>query len=301
MKDSIWSVAQLAKAIADTNRTLLDQTCGIAYPSALLANAANVEGAICTASTRLKEVQQTFQCSNWYSIYVEARDDFACYDGVDGLTWITCCEIVMIFFALVILTCRAALGDLDDDDDGVDRMYESSRQAEMPPQPPPPQPPPHQDIYQADPIWIDDDGLGNYGNTRPATYNQQRGVQDDGNDFLKDFSNDRRAENKSMDDRNSVGSYGFSLDKSDAYSLDKSEPSLNTYGSDQIYREDSKANEASTTGGNGSSFNPEWDHVEQGLTPPSSNDRFHDDYNTDTDDDEHEGPRFERKGDFEAV
>lgn len=97
-------VGQLSQALIDNSQEVA-QLCG--SDAFALASAANiVQGQVCTLATALFDITDFFTCANWNSLYAALVYQAICYDGNDGLTWISACQFVIVFFAMIMLTLR---------------------------------------------------------------------------------------------------------------------------------------------------------------------------------------------------
>lgn len=68
---------------------------------------------LCTASEELMEFGDFFTCRFWYPVYFKAVHESMCKDGTDGLAVIATTQIIVVFMALVVMTYRAALLDIE--------------------------------------------------------------------------------------------------------------------------------------------------------------------------------------------
>jgi hypothetical protein len=79
---------------------------------------------LCTITKILRDIRGFFQCRTWYPLYQNTVHDTLCYSATDGFSWIASTQFVVVFMAIIVLTFRSSLFDLeimdDDDDDDED-------------------------------------------------------------------------------------------------------------------------------------------------------------------------------------
>ena len=63
---------------------------------------------ICSLANTLQELSIYLKCQDWYPLYAKLAHDDLCYKGAESVIWVTASQLVVIFWAMVVLTCRTA-------------------------------------------------------------------------------------------------------------------------------------------------------------------------------------------------
>jgi hypothetical protein len=80
--------------------------------TAVLATATTTaKNYLCTTTGILMDIRSFFQCRTWYPLYRNTVHDAMCYSATDGFSWIASTQFVVVFMAMIILTCRVVLYD----------------------------------------------------------------------------------------------------------------------------------------------------------------------------------------------
>jgi hypothetical protein len=83
--------------------------CGTIDNPAILAGVSQaINEELCTVAGLLKRVRMLCQCSTWYPLYETTVYDTLCY-SVPSFSWIASTQLIVVFMAMVILTCRVVL------------------------------------------------------------------------------------------------------------------------------------------------------------------------------------------------
>lgn len=91
------------------NGTIADGAAAIT-----LAGISNTTGRyMCTTATLVREVRSWFSCSTWYPLYQKVVHDTLCYGATDGFSFIATSQFFVVLAAIVVLTFRAALFDIE--------------------------------------------------------------------------------------------------------------------------------------------------------------------------------------------
>lgn len=105
----------LSRALAD-NAEEIAQQCG-AQVEYILRTSAVLHSQTCTLGIVLVEIANLMTCSNWNSLYADVAYNAICYNGTTGLVWVSSCQFVIVFFALIMLTLRDAFYELNEEDE----------------------------------------------------------------------------------------------------------------------------------------------------------------------------------------
>jgi hypothetical protein len=103
-RDSIPQFTTLGDTLR-TNTGLFEETCGTP-PDLILGEADVVTSALCGVADILRDVRVFFNCENFNPLYQGITYDTVCYSGTDGFAWVASTQFVIVFMAMVILTCR---------------------------------------------------------------------------------------------------------------------------------------------------------------------------------------------------
>lgn len=87
--------------------------CGLDSPPGVIALAQRTSGQICGLAQLLQELHAFLQCRNVFPLYSFLAHDAMCYDGTTGFAWIAVSQWVVVFMAMVVLTCRMAFHELE--------------------------------------------------------------------------------------------------------------------------------------------------------------------------------------------
>jgi hypothetical protein len=99
----------------DENTAQVAQVCGTDGASlSIAAKAIGTEA--CILATALFAIVEFFGCRNWHSIYATAAHNAVCYELNTGLAWCAATQIVIVVCSMIILTCRVAFKEVDDED-----------------------------------------------------------------------------------------------------------------------------------------------------------------------------------------
>jgi hypothetical protein len=102
--------------------------CGLDSPLSVIALAQRTSGQICGLAQSLQELQAFFQCSNVFPLYSFLAHDTMCYKGTAGFAWISVSQWVVVFMAMVVLTCRMAFQELEFIPDDLVLMIEEEEE-----------------------------------------------------------------------------------------------------------------------------------------------------------------------------
>lgn len=115
LKDGVSLFEQLSVTF-DEFEPQREAVCGNSGWSASNLNLAinnKVNAQLCEASDHLSTFEDFFTCRFWYPIYYKAVHESMCDHGTRGLGVIATTQIVVVFMALLVLTYRAALWEIN--------------------------------------------------------------------------------------------------------------------------------------------------------------------------------------------
>ena len=115
------SVDLVANVVSDPD---LPAICGNSTTNLLTSNDTSVfQNTMCSVGEALVELQTYFSCDNWRPLYVLVMYDAVCYNANDGFYFVGITQFFIVVFAMIMLTCRVALKevDFDKDEDGNDK------------------------------------------------------------------------------------------------------------------------------------------------------------------------------------
>lgn len=88
--------------------------CGINNTSDVFVTAsARIDEFFCTTAQLVRNIRYFFTCKTWYPLYEITVHQAMCYSAADGFSWIASTQFVIVFMAVIVLTFRSSLYDLE--------------------------------------------------------------------------------------------------------------------------------------------------------------------------------------------
>ncbi|KAL7551453.1 hypothetical protein ACHAWF_014640 [Thalassiosira exigua] len=111
IKEVVHTVHDLSEVLMKTQPSVLERQCGLdsAAATALQGGAELLHGASHVVNKAWIGVRQLLECKNINPIYTTFVHDAICVQGIEGFTWIFASSFVLVIFAMLMVTFRAAL------------------------------------------------------------------------------------------------------------------------------------------------------------------------------------------------
>jgi hypothetical protein len=90
-----------------------EAVCGVTDATLLAATAVKADAYLCTLAGLLIDIRGFFRCGTWYPLYQNTVHDAMCYSATDGFAWIASSQFVVVFMAMIVLTCRVVFNDIE--------------------------------------------------------------------------------------------------------------------------------------------------------------------------------------------
>jgi hypothetical protein len=90
-----------------------EAVCGVTDATILAATAGKADAYLCTLAGLLRDIRGFFRCETWYPLYQNTVHDAMCYSATDGFAWIASSQFVVVFMAMIVLTCRVVFNDIE--------------------------------------------------------------------------------------------------------------------------------------------------------------------------------------------